>query len=249
MGIQMQLNKINIGKRIKEIRKSGSWTLEEFGELIFKASKGTVSHWEKGSYLPNKERIKQIANIGNVSLNWLMYGDVRDYLEELFPREFLEDFNEEFHLQLEKKMKSEEIAYDDYGKILSLAIEVNPELIKKDEFREKYIDNTKKANYDLEEMGFYRDIFLPKLHELFIDSESTTGLRNRLVIQIIMDDLLALNDEEKAKFLSLITSMSLALKPMRDKNKETCIKEYEKYKEEVVRNLDSIFKIKLNSNE
>lgn len=69
----MEVNKKNVGQRIKLIRQSKGMTLEDFGK-IFDASKGNVSLWEKGSSLPSNERIKMISQLGNISVNELLYG-------------------------------------------------------------------------------------------------------------------------------------------------------------------------------
>lgn len=66
------INKAYVGARIREIRLASGMTLEEFGKL-FGASKGSAQGWEKGRNLPNKRRIKSIAdmaNIGSRSLVW-----------------------------------------------------------------------------------------------------------------------------------------------------------------------------------
>lgn len=67
----MAINKKSVGQKIKLIRQTKGMTLEEFGKL-FQASKGNVSLWEKGSSLPSNERIKQIAQIGNMSIDELL---------------------------------------------------------------------------------------------------------------------------------------------------------------------------------
>lgn len=46
-------------------------TLEEFGKL-FDTSKSNVSMWEKGRSLPNPERMKQIAKVGDTTVSDLM---------------------------------------------------------------------------------------------------------------------------------------------------------------------------------
>lgn len=63
-----------VGFRIKNIRQTNGLTLEQFGKL-FGASKGNVSLWEKGSSLPSNERIKKIAQVGNMSVEELLYGE------------------------------------------------------------------------------------------------------------------------------------------------------------------------------
>lgn len=68
------LNKKAIGLRIKTIRKQNGLTMKEFGKLIGDAAQSLVTRWENGTSIPNNERIKKIAEIGNVSVSYLLYG-------------------------------------------------------------------------------------------------------------------------------------------------------------------------------
>lgn len=64
-----------VGARIRQIRKNLGLSMEEFAKRIDnKAKSGTVSNWETGKNLPNNNRLKQIARIGNVSMMYLLYG-------------------------------------------------------------------------------------------------------------------------------------------------------------------------------
>lgn len=66
---------INIGQRIKGIRVSKGMTLEAFGKQFNpRADKSLVSKWERGKSLPNNKRIKRIAELGNVSVLYLLEG-------------------------------------------------------------------------------------------------------------------------------------------------------------------------------
>lgn len=60
-----------IGNRINKIRLEKGMTLEEFGKL-FGATKSNVSKWCKGQALPNPERMKQIAKIGDTTISELI---------------------------------------------------------------------------------------------------------------------------------------------------------------------------------
>ena len=57
-----------IGKKIKLIRQNKGLTLKEFGEII-DAPLSAVSNWEQGLNLPNKKRLKQIAEIEGQTVN------------------------------------------------------------------------------------------------------------------------------------------------------------------------------------
>lgn len=60
-----------IGERINKIRLEMGMTLEEFGKL-FSATKSNVSKWCRGDTLPNPERMKQIAKVGDMTVSELM---------------------------------------------------------------------------------------------------------------------------------------------------------------------------------
>lgn len=70
----MKENKnVSIGKKIKNIRISLGDNMEEFGKRLSPvATKGTISKWENGKYIPNNPRLQQIAKLGNVSMKYLL---------------------------------------------------------------------------------------------------------------------------------------------------------------------------------
>jgi transcriptional regulator with XRE-family HTH domain len=59
-----------IGTRIRKIR--GRLTQGKFGE-IFGVSQNTVSQWEKGKTLTDKETLEKIAAHGGVTVEWLLH--------------------------------------------------------------------------------------------------------------------------------------------------------------------------------
>lgn len=66
---------VPIGNRIKSIRKKLGLTTKEFGnKIIPPASDSLVSRWERGVNRPNNNRLKQIAELGNISIDYLLYG-------------------------------------------------------------------------------------------------------------------------------------------------------------------------------
>ena len=66
----------SFGVRVKVIRKSLGLTMKEFGIRMGNpvASDSIVSRWEKGKSFPNNERLKRIAEIGDISVEELLYG-------------------------------------------------------------------------------------------------------------------------------------------------------------------------------
>ena len=80
-----KIDKKVVGKRIFNIRNSLNLTLEQFGKIDnLNASKSIVLRWENGTSLPNRSRLEIIAEIGNITLNELLYGDTEKDIEELY---------------------------------------------------------------------------------------------------------------------------------------------------------------------
>ena len=85
-----------IGRRIKRIRTELGLTTEDFAEIFEPnpASKGTVSKWENGHYLPNNERLKRIAEIGETTVDFILYGSLDDYAVSLI-KDLEKELNED----------------------------------------------------------------------------------------------------------------------------------------------------------
>ncbi|MGK4179341.1 helix-turn-helix domain-containing protein [Lapidilactobacillus dextrinicus] len=70
-----ETNKGRLAVNIREIRRSLGETMEEFGKhFIPSADKSIVSRWELGKSIPNAKRLKKIAELGNVSTEFLLNG-------------------------------------------------------------------------------------------------------------------------------------------------------------------------------
>lgn len=78
-----EIDKLKVGQRIKKIRIANGKDLSDFGKL-FSVSKSNVSKWENGANLPNKKRLKQIAELGNIGVDYLLYGDPINFLQKRF---------------------------------------------------------------------------------------------------------------------------------------------------------------------
>ena len=77
------MDKIAVGKKIRSIRKELGQSMAKFGETIDKqkpVKSGVVSNWENGKQLPNNERSKKIAELGNMTINELFYDSPEEYL-------------------------------------------------------------------------------------------------------------------------------------------------------------------------
>ena len=70
---------IEVGNRIKNIRLSLGLTMEEFGKLFDEpAAQSIISRWEVGKSVPNANRLKKIAELGDTTVQELLKED--DYI-------------------------------------------------------------------------------------------------------------------------------------------------------------------------
>ncbi|WP_288488274.1 helix-turn-helix domain-containing protein [uncultured Limosilactobacillus sp.] len=72
------IDKIATGQRIRSIRLRLGLTMEEFIERVDgkpgKGRSGTVNNWETGKNAPNAKRLKKIASLGGVTVDYLLHG-------------------------------------------------------------------------------------------------------------------------------------------------------------------------------
>lgn len=209
------MDKEKVGERIKSIRINGNWTLEEFGELVFEATKGNVNQWEKGSYLPSPKRLERIALLGKVSSNWIKYGDVRAYLKEIFPMNITNKFTGKFYIDLEKQVEKRNIDLGDMYELIITAVEIMPELATDEKFNEVYnkpevmIKRKEKflKVYEVEDRMSYRTHFLPMLDKFFKEDDAAIIYNKRFNDQAIItlfDTLTRMNKEIKYQYVELL---------------------------------------------
>ena len=88
-----------MGRSIKNIRITNGLTMEELGARL-KTSKASVNNWEKGVNLPNKQRLKKIAELGGITVNELLYGDMKNFISSYFDKkifEYKEKYEDSFY--------------------------------------------------------------------------------------------------------------------------------------------------------
>ncbi len=69
--------------------------MEEFGKKFkHEAHKSIVSKWEKGLTKPSNERLKEIADLGKISVNQLLYGDFLGELQSITSEEIIHILND-----------------------------------------------------------------------------------------------------------------------------------------------------------
>ena len=132
----MEINKKDVGLRIRSIRKDRGMTLDDFGDLLNpQASDSIVSRWERGVSLPSNERTKQIAELGEISVEELLYGNYKNrireilvesnVLEELDHVEFVANYFENTN----HKYPAESEIIDTYNHLLKTVIRESEQII------------------------------------------------------------------------------------------------------------------------
>lgn len=66
-----------LGKRIREEREKRNWSQNDLAEKL-KVSRQSISKWEIGSAYPDLERLIQISEIFDTSLDSLVLGTVKN---------------------------------------------------------------------------------------------------------------------------------------------------------------------------
>jgi len=214
----LELDKKQIGLRIRSIRESFGWKLEDFGELVFEASKGTVSNWENGVNIPSKKRLERIAILGKTDVNWILHGTLDEYVRRLFSYMKPLKFSDEFYEKLVGKLRENKIKYEDIEAIFQSALEINPDLRDNTHFH--YLLNNlgtsieKVSYYDIEEDKHFRQVYLPMLSRLFKQEEEIDNpydKNNDQILRRIIDLLDRLNYDSKANLNELMTELSWIL--------------------------------------
>lgn len=74
----MEVNKQEAGQRIKEVRQMLNLSMDKFGKLLGGLPRSTVNNWERGINLPKLETLNRIAEVGNVTNEYILYGNQED---------------------------------------------------------------------------------------------------------------------------------------------------------------------------
>lgn len=115
----MLLDRVKTGQRIKAIRLQIGKSQETFGTLFYPSvSKGAVSRWETGNTIPNTERLKRIADLGHVSVDFLLHGSTTS--------------NPEIVSLLNKIKKGTQLSDSELEKLQESSIETNISSAKND---------------------------------------------------------------------------------------------------------------------
>lgn len=94
----MELNPVEIGKRIKMIRQKKRLSQVAFAAELH-VCREQISRWENGSKIPALDILCQLSLIGKVSMDYLITGQEKDCLEKKMISGLLGDL-----LELERRI-------------------------------------------------------------------------------------------------------------------------------------------------
>jgi transcriptional regulator with XRE-family HTH domain len=80
----MTIDKVEIGKRIREVRRSLRMTQRKFGERLGVVP-SAVSAYEAGTKFPPPESLARIVELGGASFDWLLAGGTHSGVAEKPP--------------------------------------------------------------------------------------------------------------------------------------------------------------------
>lgn len=79
-----------LGGRIRKIREELKLTLVGFGQRV-SIGKSALQSWETNATSPSPDQLAKIAELGNVSLDWLITGKEHKEHREITPEEALKE--------------------------------------------------------------------------------------------------------------------------------------------------------------
>lgn len=121
----MKVDKKMVGRRIKDIRvHKCNATMEEFANMVG-SGKSNVSRWERGENVPNDLTLKRIAEIGETTIEELLYGDYEARIRSILMKEkdidpdFF-DFVIDYLKNSNNKYPTEEEVFNAYDKVFNI---------------------------------------------------------------------------------------------------------------------------------
>ena len=114
--IEVKPDPKKVGRKIRSIRKKLGLTMQEFGHKVSNSPRSTVSTWEHGGNLPNKAKLRKIADIANCSVEDLLFDE--DFISKQSKVKLINELKEE-NSKLKEKIKYYECLFDGIESLLN----------------------------------------------------------------------------------------------------------------------------------
>lgn len=213
----MEINRKEIGLRIRKIRKDNKLTYKNFGDLILHAAPGTVSNWESGIYVPNSQRLEQIAKLGNTSVDYLLWGDADTHIENiLLDLSKKVNFNmDKFKDELVSRVLLNKVPYGDTVELIKILLDIDSSLFsvfkEHNIFTEFDINENDFSPLELSVASVYQSYYKPMITDLFQRELSIENFSEKQAHQVILrtlDMLIHASPEHIAIINNIIKNIS-----------------------------------------
>src|SRR5699024_8934886 len=132
-----EYNKDGVRERIRSLRENKDMTLKEFSEYL-NIPISSINSWERGVSIPRPNYLKLLADKNDISEQWILYGDVEDYVTDvLVYLKIYEMVSEKEFFEIVNLLKKANLSVGNYNGFATIAREVI------DDFDEKLIDEEK----------------------------------------------------------------------------------------------------------
>lgn len=132
----MEIDKQSVGQRLKYKRQEKGMTLEQVAQYVGAYSRATVGNWEKGKTLPKYHFLEKFSVLFGVSIDWIKYGELTDYIYNILDREMKEKYKSLFNTPIYKKFNGNELDIFSYISDKSTESLINTSNINEDIFEE-----------------------------------------------------------------------------------------------------------------
>lgn len=135
---------MQIGDRLKELRINKGLSMDDIAKIIGVSSSSVISRYENKQTKPKEKYIIKYSNYFNVSVDWIKYGDLEDYIFDILMSDLLEKNKEIFNTPLLNKFNDDEVALSKYFSKRILSGEYSTEDAKEQGYA---VDREEKINY------------------------------------------------------------------------------------------------------
>ncbi len=177
--------KISLGNRIRYLRNINSITQEELGKKL-NVGKTTIANYESGYSEPESEKISMLANIFNISTDYLLGKTIYKNSKE---------YESEVNLMLQKL---KELPDNVRNQMLDIALDLSKENLSEEEFynKVKYKFNDIPKEYIEVCLLFSKYLYDETLYKKDEDFDEEDLINNTPTINNKILDLSSLTDEE-----------------------------------------------------
>jgi len=185
-------------------------TLKDFSEYL-NIPVSSINSWERGVSIPRPNYLKLLADKNDISENWILYGDVEDYIQDLFVYlDLSAKVSEDKFFEIVAILQKSNFKVGDYNKFEEIAKQVidnYDELIAEEEKTLlPYIKPERIASqFNFLKSTQVQQEYLPFLNDLLSEEKISA---NGPIILFLIDALSRTNDQTKPLFKRVLRDIN-----------------------------------------